>query len=130
MLFQFECQIHYAVRGILEIRNRNLRYLDVRPTTQKAFVDEVTARMERTVWKSGCKSWYLNEDGSCPTLWPGFTFEYWLRTRRVRSADFEFQYFDRAPSTVAAPNGSAWWPNDDHAGQLRSSSSGARRGAP
>lgn len=96
MLFQFECQIHYALQGIRKIRKKNLRYLDVRAGAQKAFVEEVGARMDKTIWKSGCQSWYLNEDGSNPTLWPGFTFDYWWRTRRMRAADFEARSFERA----------------------------------
>jgi cation diffusion facilitator CzcD-associated flavoprotein CzcO len=105
MLFQFECQIHYALQAIRKLRKEKLRYLDVRAGAQKAFVDEVNARMTRTVWSSGgCKSWYLNEDGTCPTLWPGFTFDYWWRTRRIRSADFECRGFeDRPAAGPAAP---------------------------
>lgn len=100
MLFQFECQIHYALQCIRKIRKKNLRYLDVRPSAQTAFVEEVNARMARTIWTSGCKSWYLNEGGTSPVLWPGFTFDYWLRTRRLRSADFEFHYFEGGRSVV------------------------------
>jgi hypothetical protein len=41
------------------------------------------------VWsEGGCDSWYLDADGINRTLWPGFTFEYWARTRRARRADY------------------------------------------
>jgi cation diffusion facilitator CzcD-associated flavoprotein CzcO len=90
MLFQFECQIHYAVKAILLILSKNLKYIDVLPSAQKAFVDEIFAKTEKTIWKSGCKSWYLNDDGTSPVLWPSFTFDYWFRTRRIRASDFEF----------------------------------------
>lgn len=43
-----------------------------------------------TPWsEGGCDSWYLDADGVNRTLWPGFTFEYWARTRRARRADYE-----------------------------------------
>ena len=39
-------------------------------------------------------------DGKNTTLWPGFTFEYWLRTRRLRCPDYEVA---ADPVAVAAP---------------------------
>jgi hypothetical protein len=40
------------------------------------------------VSEGGCDSWYLDADGVNRTLWPGFSFEYWARTRRARRADY------------------------------------------
>ena len=46
-------------------------------------------RLRRAVWsEGGCDSWYLDAAGVNRTLWPGFTFEYWARTRRARRADY------------------------------------------
>ena len=46
-------------------------------------------RLRRAVWsEGGCHSWYLDAAGVNRTLWPGFTFEYWARTRRARPADY------------------------------------------
>ena len=42
------------------------------------------------VWNAGgCRSWYLDEHGVNRTIWPGFTFEYWARTRRVDPRAYE-----------------------------------------
>ena len=47
-------------------------------------------RCARAVWnEGGCKSWYLDEHGVNRTLWPGFTFEYWARTRRARRREYD-----------------------------------------
>jgi hypothetical protein len=46
-------------------------------------------RLERSVWNSGCSSWYL-KDGRNPVIWPGFTFEYWLKTRRLNPEDYHW----------------------------------------
>jgi hypothetical protein len=41
------------------------------------------------VWsEGGCTSWYLDADGVNRALWPGFSFEYWARTRQARRADY------------------------------------------
>jgi hypothetical protein len=42
------------------------------------------------VWASGCQSWYLDDKGRNSTIWPGFTFEFWLGTRRFEEADHDF----------------------------------------
>jgi hypothetical protein len=41
------------------------------------------------VWSTGgCRSWYLDDDGINRALWPGFSFEYWARTRRARRSAY------------------------------------------
>jgi hypothetical protein len=44
--------------------------------------------MQRTVWVSGCKSGYQNANGQIDALWPGYTWEYWLTTRRFQVSDY------------------------------------------
>jgi hypothetical protein len=39
--------------------------------------------MRNSSWLSGCQSWYLNADGTNSTMWPGFSFEYVLRVRKM-----------------------------------------------
>jgi hypothetical protein len=43
------------------------------------------------VWQSGCRSYYLTQAGKNTALWPGFTFMFRRRTRRVRTADYAFE---------------------------------------
>ncbi len=40
--------------------------------------------MKKMVWLTGCSSWFRSADDRVDTLWPGLTWEYWLRTRRFR----------------------------------------------
>jgi hypothetical protein len=49
----------------------------------------VQQQMKRTVWSSGCHSWYQNERGQIDLLWPGFTWQYWLKTRRFDAAHYQ-----------------------------------------
>ncbi|WP_295692519.1 NAD(P)/FAD-dependent oxidoreductase [Lapillicoccus sp.] len=56
---------------------------------QDGFTSEMASRSKHTVWTSGCQSWYLDRFGNNTSVWPGSTISYWLRTRRVRAADFE-----------------------------------------
>ena len=63
---------------------QRLRTIEVKPEAQKRFVGQVQQALTGTVWNSGCKSWYLNEQGRNTAAWPGFTFAYRLKTRRFR----------------------------------------------
>jgi hypothetical protein len=60
----------------------------VKPAVQQRFnerlQERLQARMRRTVWSSGCMSWYIDARGKNTTLWPGFTFAYRFLTCRFR----------------------------------------------
>jgi cation diffusion facilitator CzcD-associated flavoprotein CzcO len=100
MVFMIEAQVAYTLRYMHMLERRGARCADVRPEAQTAFNAKLQPRLARSVWASGCESWYLDENGKNATIWPGFTFEYWLRTRRVRHEDY---VLDPAPVRVAPP---------------------------
>jgi cation diffusion facilitator CzcD-associated flavoprotein CzcO len=105
MVFMIEAQVHYVLRCMRLLERRGARTLDVRPPAQRRYNDHLQPRFSRTVWASGCASWYLDERGKNSTLWPGFTFEYWLRTRRVRLADYHLDPppLARPPQSLGQP---------------------------
>jgi cation diffusion facilitator CzcD-associated flavoprotein CzcO len=98
MVFMIEAQARHALQAIQALRQGELAFLDVRAPVQERFNREVQQQLSHTVWSSGCKSWYMDEDGYNGTTWPFFTFQYWWRTRRVELADFE-----RAQSSSRRP---------------------------
>lgn len=89
MIFMIEAQARYALQCIQALREEDLRWLDVRPEVQAAFAEELQERLQGTVWQSGgCRSWYQDASGRNTALWPGFTVEYWLRTRHLHLGDY------------------------------------------
>ena len=90
MIFMIEAQLDYAMRYIRAVEHKGARFADVVPGAQAEFNQRLQHRLRRGVWATGCKSWYLDENGQNRTLWPGFTFEFWLRTRRLHAADYSF----------------------------------------
>ena len=72
----------------LTAQERRIGAIEIKPQAQHGFVDQVQNDLRRTVWQSGCKSWYLNEQGRNTSLWPGFTFTYRLKTRRFKLGDY------------------------------------------
>lgn len=90
MVFMIEAQVNYALRCMDAVQKRGAGALDVAKNTQDAFNQRVMKRLRRSVWSTGCQSWYLDDRGYNPTVWPGFTFEFWLKTRRITATDYRF----------------------------------------
>ncbi|GAC1533094.1 MAG: NAD(P)/FAD-dependent oxidoreductase [Candidatus Velthaea sp.] len=84
MVLMMEAQYRYILDTLRFMRRKRLRAFDVRSAVQQAFNIRLQARMKRTVWSSGCASWYIDARGKNTTLWPGFTSAYRWLTRRFR----------------------------------------------
>ncbi|RKT52923.1 flavin-containing monooxygenase [Saccharothrix australiensis] len=89
VVFMIESQIRY-VRQCLDLLDRHgADELDVRPEVQARFNRRLQRKLSRGVWtEGGCRSWYLDARGVNRTVWPGFTWRYWMRTRTVRAEDY------------------------------------------
>ncbi|WP_086847756.1 flavin-containing monooxygenase [Amycolatopsis kentuckyensis] len=90
VVFMIESQARYVVDAIKLADSRGAAALDVRPGVQDEFQREIQEKLVKGVWtQGGCKSWYLDAQGVNRTIWPGFTWRYWLETRKVDPADYE-----------------------------------------
>ncbi|MFE3453438.1 flavin-containing monooxygenase [Nonomuraea sp. NPDC059194] len=93
VVFMIESQVRYVMDCLRLLSRTQARAIDVRPERQRAFNERLQERLNRLVWtEGGCRSWYLDEHGVNRTTWPGFTFEYWARTRRMKPDAFELIY--------------------------------------
>jgi cation diffusion facilitator CzcD-associated flavoprotein CzcO len=99
MVYMIESQLNYILDSLHTMERQNLIAVDIKPEIQNAFDTEMQTRMHDTVWTSGCKSWYLDDNGHNTTLWPGFTFEYRLRTRR-----FDPKSYTLIPQPISTRN--------------------------
>jgi cation diffusion facilitator CzcD-associated flavoprotein CzcO len=88
MLFMIESQLTYIADGIAKAEAAGRRF-EVRREVAAAYNAELQRKLPKTVWGSGCSSWYLDSEGRNLTLWPGFTFDFRRRTREFRAADFQ-----------------------------------------
>ena len=84
IIFMIEAQLHHVRGALLDQRRRGVTATSVRRDVVARFYSEVQGRLARTVWTTGCSSWYRSAAGQVDTLWPGTTIEYWFRTRRFR----------------------------------------------
>ncbi len=108
IVFMIEAQVHYVLRCLERMEDRKVGALEVKPAALRAFNDRVQERLSSVVWNTGgCTSWYLDENGKNVTLWPGYTTEYWLRTRRPRWTHYierplPAHVVERAPEPLSA----------------------------
>lgn len=75
-LVYMESQIAYLVRAIGMILKDELRALEVRGEAQARYNEGIQKRLAKTNWNSGCKSWYLSENGYNATMYPGFATQF------------------------------------------------------
>ncbi|MDH3202526.1 MAG: NAD(P)/FAD-dependent oxidoreductase [Myxococcales bacterium] len=94
VLVYTEAQIAHALQAIKKMMAEDIKYCDVRQDVQDRYNEGIQRRMKHMVWGSGCHSWYLSSDGRNRSLYPGFAWEYILRTRRLNSADYEVAFFE------------------------------------
>jgi cation diffusion facilitator CzcD-associated flavoprotein CzcO len=87
-LYYMEAQFDYTVDGIKAILANDLAQLDVRPAVQTAYNQQLQQRLAKTNWNSGCKSWYLTEDGFNATMFPGFATQYARQMHSFTLADY------------------------------------------
>ena len=87
MLFMIESQLNYILDGVAKTEACGGAF-QVRPEVAAAYNAALQRKLPKTVWGSGCSSWYLDSQGRNLTLWPGFTFDFRRRTRQFRPRDF------------------------------------------
>ncbi|WP_034274072.1 flavin-containing monooxygenase [Haloechinothrix halophila] len=90
VVFMIESQARYVIGAINHVERSGARALRVRSDAQEEFQREIQDKLAKGVWSTGgCTSWYLDAKGVNRTLWPGFTWKYWLETRKVDTSDYE-----------------------------------------
>jgi cation diffusion facilitator CzcD-associated flavoprotein CzcO len=88
MVFIIESQVRYIIAAIKHALSKRVSVIDLRPDVQANAYRRTQQKMKKTVWVSGCRSWYQSADGRIDTLWPGTTVSYWWQTKRFRPQDY------------------------------------------
>jgi cation diffusion facilitator CzcD-associated flavoprotein CzcO len=88
IVYILESQMNYVMSALEAMDERGAACVEVRPQVQDVFNEELQERLQRSVWNSGCSTWYLDRHGRNSIQWPGFTFEFRRRTRRFEPADY------------------------------------------
>ncbi len=97
IIYMLEGQIGYVLGAIRALEAERLAWLDVRPEVQDAFNSWVQSSSRKSVWESGCHSWYTTASGRNTNNWPDHTFLYRYRVRH-----FDLAAYRVMPVTVGA----------------------------
>jgi cation diffusion facilitator CzcD-associated flavoprotein CzcO len=90
IIVMIEGQIGYILNCIRRLAGERARTMTVRAEVQKRFNDDLRDLISRTAWGSGCRSYYVAEDGRVVTQWPRPSRIYRWLTRKARPRDFVF----------------------------------------
>ena len=102
MVYIIESQARFVMRALAALDEKSAAAFDVQRDAQARFNADIQQRLARTVWNTGgCRSWYLESDGSNRVLWPDFTFRF-----RQRLSRFDWRDFEPIPASDNTPRNS------------------------
>jgi cation diffusion facilitator CzcD-associated flavoprotein CzcO len=91
VVFMIESQIHYVADAIKTCDKFGAQALTPIRAAQDKFNAALQEKLKDSVWNTGgCSSYYLDEHGKNTTLWSGYTWQYWMATRSVKPAEYQF----------------------------------------
>ncbi len=88
VIFMIEAQVEYILQLMQLVDQSQSDAIMVKDQAQDTFNQQVQHMFEKTVWQSGCVSWYQQEGGKNFALWPTYTWKYWLKTKKPNAADY------------------------------------------
>jgi cation diffusion facilitator CzcD-associated flavoprotein CzcO len=99
VIVYIEALTGYVRDAIRTLRRGGYAALEPRADAQDRWNADIQRRMRRTVWmRGGCTSWYLDDHGRNPTLWPRGTGAF---RRAVKEFDVD-AYDVRPPADLRA----------------------------
>ena len=102
MIYMIESHLRYVVDALRVMDEQQIAAFEVRPEAMAAYNARIQAKMRKTVWMSGCASWYLDANGSNVTLWPDFTFRFRHQTRRFDEGAYVLHHGAGVPASAVA----------------------------
>lgn len=86
-IFLAECQVHYIVGLLLEMRRAGYRAADVKKLVHDKYNEIIDAKLQDLTW-SRVKSWYQNSAGRVIINQPWPLIDYWTFTRNPNLSDY------------------------------------------
>lgn len=88
IISMIECQTGYLGQAVAALQDGRAEVVEVRREVAERYDAEIQDRLSRSVWATGCSSWYQSPNGRVTTNWPGQVQEYRERTADLDLADF------------------------------------------
>ncbi|KAI8142280.1 putative monooxygenase [Fennellomyces sp. T-0311] len=83
-----EIQINFAINCLKHVIKKDLAAIEPKASAQDMFVSKLQSSFDGTVWRGGCRSWYMNDSGELYGLWSGTITSFWWSLRSPNFRDF------------------------------------------
>ena len=83
-----EAQLKFIMSAITTARQERIATIAVEPVAYQRYNSQTQAALQRTVWNSGCSSYFLDKNGRNSTNWPWTTWTMAYRLSRFKAGDF------------------------------------------
>lgn len=93
VVLMIETQIEFVLQALDALAGRG-QALEPKPEAQGGFMTELDKQSGRTVWSSGCRSWYLDAQGRNAALWPASIGSFRRRLLPLRLQEYNFEKTD------------------------------------
>ena len=101
MIYTIEAGVRHVIAALRELERARAQTIEVRRETAETFDRELRAALQRTVWHTGCTSWYLDENGNDPNQWPWLWSTYRRRASAVAPGAYALGSGSSQPAAVA-----------------------------
>jgi cation diffusion facilitator CzcD-associated flavoprotein CzcO len=89
VIYTLEAGVTHVIAALRELDRRTARKIEVRREAAEAFNRELREALSKTVWHTGCTSWYLDENGNDPNQWPWLWHTYRRRAAEISAEAYE-----------------------------------------
>jgi hypothetical protein len=84
-----ESQVNYIMQLIQAVAENSAQAVEIKADVQAQFNTRIQNQLQGTVWQAGgCSSWYQTKDGKNFSVWPTYSWKYWLETRKPKLTDY------------------------------------------
>ncbi|KAI5814907.1 hypothetical protein BZA77DRAFT_317773 [Pyronema omphalodes] len=87
-----EATAGYVVKWIQKYATEDIKSFEPTPAALSDFEEYTQEFLKRTVWTSGCKSWYKNADGKLTAVWGGSVVLHREVLETIRGEDFDVKW--------------------------------------
>jgi cation diffusion facilitator CzcD-associated flavoprotein CzcO len=88
VIYTIEAGMEHVLGALERLGRAGARRIELRRGAAEEFDRELRRALARSVWHTGCTSWYVDEDGNDPSQWPWLWSTYRRRAGRIDPAAY------------------------------------------
>ncbi|TGN02888.1 flavin-containing monooxygenase [Leptospira dzoumogneensis] len=89
IVYMIESQVRYLISALNEMNKKGIQALIPKARSMQNYNTSLNKKFDKFVWDTGCTNWYINASGKNTNNWPGHTYEYSYRTRKIDLSEYE-----------------------------------------